>query len=138
MLYSVNNTSKSEVLRVIPDFNYAKTHTMWNQADFSGRMMMYDYTEKNFLGGWKYTNGVPVKRIYEYETAGETPPDDCDKVYHIERSSATGKSLKDLQNEYEKLGYVIIKTYSNGFDLQTIIHILIFVFGIVIQRLKTL
>jgi len=78
MLYSVNSSTKSEVLRVIPDFNYAKTHSSWNQADFSGRMMMYDYTEKNFLGGWKYTNGVPVKRIYEYETTGERPlNDDC-------------------------------------------------------------
>jgi hypothetical protein len=121
MLYSVSNTSKSEVLRVIPDFNYAKTHPSWNQSDFSGRMMMYDYTEKNFLGGWKYTNGVPIKRIYEYETAGETSPnDDCKgEVFHIGHSIATGISLKNLKSQYEAIGYEIIKTYWNGdFDIR--------------------
>lgn len=119
VIYTISTIVHTEVLKVIPDYNYAKTHPVWNQNDFNGRMMMYDYKEKTFLGGWKYSNGIPIKRLYEYETTGETPiGDDCKEVFHIDHAS-TATLDENLKNYWISKGYEIIKTYWNGdFDIR--------------------
>ncbi len=107
IMYDFNGNARSEVLRVIPDFNYASSHQSWNSGDFSGRIEIYDYREKNFQWGYKYNNGQRVSKIFSHQVGCASNncviTDDCLQIKY--KPKPGGVTTADADRTVDSEGY---------------------------------
>jgi hypothetical protein len=103
LLYTKNSVNRKDIMHVIPTDAYNNSHTSINPADFTGSVMLYDYTGTIFRGGWKYTNGVVIGRIADYSSATSVTDDCVKKTIILEEygnSGAAGVQTSHEPNEY--------------------------------------
>jgi hypothetical protein len=100
LLYTKNSVNRKDIMHVIPTDAYNNSHTSINPADFTGSVMLYDYTGTIFRGGWKYSNGTILGRISTYNIAA-SPSDDCvKKTIILEKRDNGTSSLSGATTNY--------------------------------------
>ena len=61
--YTLNDVAQKTLMVVLPYASYLQSNNYKIGTNFSGSIMFYNYSDRVYLGGWRYENGNPRMRI---------------------------------------------------------------------------
>ncbi|WP_435353259.1 hypothetical protein [Emticicia sp. SJ17W-69] len=80
LFYTSAGVKKVDMMQVIPTYDYNRTHSVVNDADFSGLIVFTEKDGKTFKKGWRFNNGVVNQTITTtniHQARLQNPNDDC-------------------------------------------------------------